>query len=75
VAIGRALVLRPQVIFADEPTGNLDRRTGESVEDLLLEMNRELHATLLVVTHNLDLARKMDRQMRLVDGRVVDLEL
>jgi lipoprotein-releasing system ATP-binding protein len=75
VAIGRALVLRPQVIFADEPTGNLDRRTGESVGDLLLEMNRELHATLLVVTHNLDLARKMDRQMRLVDGRVVDLEL
>jgi lipoprotein-releasing system ATP-binding protein len=70
VAIARALVLRPQVILADEPTGNLDRRTGEGVEDLLLEMNHQLQATLLLVTHNPDLARKMDRQLNLVDGKI-----
>lgn len=70
VAIARALVRQPNVILADEPTGNLDRRTGEGVEDMLMDMNRELRATLLVVTHNLRLAGKMDRQLELVDGRI-----
>lgn len=69
VAIARALVLKPPVLLADEPTGNLDRRTGEGVEDLLLKMQRELRATLVVVTHNPGLAQKMDRRMELVDGR------
>jgi predicted ABC-type transport system involved in lysophospholipase L1 biosynthesis ATPase subunit len=59
------------VILADEPTGNLDRRTGEGVEDVLMEMNRELQATLLAVTHNPRLAGKMDRQLELVDGRIM----
>lgn len=72
VAIARALVLKPQVLLADEPTGNLDRRTGEGVEDLLLEMQRELCATLVVVTHNPGLAQKMDRRMELVDGRFME---
>jgi len=72
VAIARALVLKPQVILADEPTGNLDRRTGERVEDLLLEMHRELCAILVVVTHNPALAKKMDRRLELVDGRFVE---
>jgi lipoprotein-releasing system ATP-binding protein len=72
VAIGRALVLGPQIVLADEPTGNLDRRTGEGVEDLLLEMNRQLQATLVVVTHNLSLSLKMDRRLELLDGRIVD---
>ncbi len=72
VAIARALVLKPQVVLADEPTGNLDRRTGEGVEDLLLKMQRELCATLVVVTHNPGLAQKMDRRMELVDGRFTE---
>jgi lipoprotein-releasing system ATP-binding protein len=74
VAIARALVLGPQIILADEPTGNLDRRTGEGVEDLLLDMNRQLKATLVVVTHNPSLSRKMGRRLEMVDGRIVDQE-
>ncbi len=75
VAIGRALVLGPQIILADEPTGNLDRRTGEGVEDLLLEMNRQFQATLVAVTHNLSLSGKMGRRLDLVDGRIVERTL
>lgn len=70
-ALARAMILRPRVILADEPTGNLDRRTGEGVEDLLLEMNRSLNTTLVVVTHNHQLAGKMDRHLELVDGRIM----
>lgn len=68
VAIARALVLEPRVILADEPTGNLDRRTGEGVEELLLEVQERLGATLVVVTHNPGLSKKMQRQVELVDG-------
>lgn len=68
VAIARALVLEPRVILADEPTGNLDRRTGEGVEELLLEVRAKVGATLVVVTHNPGLSRKMERQLELVDG-------
>jgi lipoprotein-releasing system ATP-binding protein len=71
VAIARAVVLQPKVVLADEPTGNLDRRTGEGVEDILLELNRDLRSTLLVVTHNPTLARKMGREVELVDGRIM----
>lgn len=70
VAIARALIMHPQVILADEPTGNLDRRTGAGVEELLLRMNGEVRCTLVVVTHNHELARKMERQLELVDGRI-----
>jgi lipoprotein-releasing system ATP-binding protein len=72
VAIARALVLEPQVVLADEPTGNLDRRTAEGVEELLLEMNGRLKATLVVVTHNPGLSLKMDRQVEMVDGKIWD---
>ncbi|MGC9574201.1 MAG: ABC transporter ATP-binding protein [Desulfobacterota bacterium U4-17] len=68
VAIARALVLEPHLILADEPTGNLDRRTGEGVEELLLNIRARLGATLVVVTHNPGLSRKMQRQLELVDG-------
>ena len=69
VAVARALVLEPKVLMADEPTGNLDTKTGESVFDLLQELNRIKGVTLIVVTHNLKLAEKMSRQIQLIDGK------
>jgi lipoprotein-releasing system ATP-binding protein len=70
VAVARAMVLEPKVLLADEPTGNLDTRTGESVFDLLQELNQVKGLTLIVVTHNSALASRMSRQIHLVDGRV-----
>ena len=71
VAVARALVLEPRVLLADEPTGNLDTKTGESVFDLLQELNRIKGITLIVVTHNLKLAGQLPRQIRLFDGKAV----
>ena len=67
-AVARALVTKPQCILADEPTGNLDRHTAHAVFDLLLEMNQSHNLSLVVVTHDLELAQKMQRQYKLVDG-------
>jgi lipoprotein-releasing system ATP-binding protein len=69
VAVARALVLEPKVLLADEPTGNLDTKTGESVFDLLQELNEIKGVTLIVVTHNLKLAGKLTRQVHLMDGK------
>ena len=71
VAVARALVLEPKVLLADEPTGNLDTKAGESVFDLLQELNRIKRVTLIVVTHNLKLAEKLSRQIRLIDGKAL----
>jgi putative ABC transport system ATP-binding protein len=70
VAIARAFAARPRLLFADEPTGNLDRRTGERVRDLLFTLNAEQATTLVVVTHDLGLARHCDRTVRLDGGRL-----
>lgn len=72
VAICRAMVNRPQVLFADEPTGNLDTRNGEAILDLLLELHDEHDTTLVLVTHSSDIARRAARQITLEDGRVVE---
>jgi putative ABC transport system ATP-binding protein len=71
VAIARALINNPKVIFADEPTGNLDTITGALVEDILFTLNREQGITLVIVTHDPDLAARCDRQFFIRDGRAV----
>jgi putative ABC transport system ATP-binding protein len=70
VAIARAFVIEPKVLFADEPTGNLDQRTGESIIELLFRLNTETGATLVLVTHDLDLAQRCDRILLMEAGRV-----
>lgn len=73
VAIARAMVLRPPVILADEPTGNLDVRTAREIASLLLQVNESYATTLVIVTHNPELASQMDRVFGLMDGRIVEL--
>jgi lipoprotein-releasing system ATP-binding protein len=70
VAVARALVNRPAVVLADEPTGNLDSETADSIYDLLREINQSEGMTFLVVTHNETIAERMDRQVVMVDGRI-----
>ncbi len=71
LAIARAIVNIPRIIFADEPTGNLDSVTGEKIEKLLFDFNRKLGSTLVIVTHDTDLAAKCDTQIYIHDGRIV----
>ncbi|EPK7357917.1 TPA: putative ABC transporter ATP-binding protein YbbA [Kluyvera cryocrescens] len=70
VALARAFNGRPDLLFADEPTGNLDRHTGDKIADLLFSLNREHGTTLILVTHDAQLAARCDRRLRLVDGQL-----
>jgi len=72
VALARALVLKPRLLLADEPTGNLDPTTGEAIHELLFEVNRKRGVTALVATHNLALANRMPRRLKLAEGRLVE---
>ncbi|GHB25355.1 ABC transporter ATP-binding protein [Salinicola rhizosphaerae] len=71
VAVARAFVAEPDLVFADEPTGNLDEATGARIIDLLFTLNRESGTTLVLVTHDLGLARRCDRALQLDDGRLL----
>ena len=72
VAIARALVSEPKIIFADEPTGNLDGQTAQEIEQLLFQLNREMGTTLVLVTHDLKLAAQCQRHLQLVDGQLLE---
>lgn len=72
VAIARALISDPKIIFADEPTGNLDTQTAKEIEQLLFELNREFGTTLVLVTHDPTLAEQCQRHFELLDGRLIE---
>ncbi|SKB39732.1 putative ABC transport system ATP-binding protein [Salegentibacter holothuriorum] len=72
VALARAFSTRPSILFADEPTGNLDTETGQKVEQLLFDLNKEAGTTLIIVTHDLELAEKTQHILRLKGGRIVE---
>lgn len=72
VAIARAFIGEPQILFADEPTGNLDTETGSRIEELLFELNREFGTTLVIVTHDDALAQRCDRVLRIAGGKLVE---
>jgi putative ABC transport system ATP-binding protein len=72
VALARGFSHRPKILFADEPTGNLDAATGSTIIDLMVELNRDLSTTMVLVTHDPDLAARARRTIRLADGRIVD---
>lgn len=74
VAVARALVLDPEVLLADEPTGNLDPKSGAQVQELILELNRERGLTSVIVTHNMELAQALDRRITLVDGKTMIMQ-
>jgi putative ABC transport system ATP-binding protein len=71
VVIARALINNPSIVFADEPTGNLDTATGKKIENILFSLNKEKGISLIVVTHDSDLAKKCDRQIYLSDGEII----
>ena len=71
VAIGRSLIYSPSLILADEPTGNLDSKNSETIVKLFKELNKKLNQTLIIATHNLDIAKQADRVLELKDGKII----
>ena len=72
VAVARSLILQPAVLLADEPTGNLDTKTGDAIHELLMGLNTEKGVTLIVVTHNHEIAGRMPRRIHMMDGKVFE---
>ena len=74
VSIGRALITKPSIILADEPTGNLDSKSSDEIIELLKKLNKQYNQTILMITHNMDIAKCADRILRLNDGKIVGEE-
>ena len=74
VALARSLILKPSLLLADEPTGNLDQAHGDSVHELLLSLNAEIGMTLIIVTHNMELAEVMSRQITIDNGKLMEIK-
>jgi len=72
VAVARALIMEPEIVLADEPTGNLDTETGKKIEDLLIKFNQDKKITLIIVTHNKSLADRMSQNIGLKDGKIIN---
>ena len=72
VAIARSIVMKPELILADEPTGNLDQKTGIKIIDLLFNLNKKNKSSLIIVTHSVELANKCQRQVKLVNGKTIE---
>ena len=72
VAIARAFITKPDILFADEPTGNLDKQTSKNIADLLFDLNKQFGTTLVLVTHDLTLAKRCQRQVEMRDGKLID---
>jgi len=72
VAIARAFITKPDILFADEPTGNLDKKTSKNIADLLFNLNKQFGTTLVLVTHDLTLAKLCQRQVEMLDGKLID---
>jgi len=70
VAIGRAIINKPEILYADEPTGNLDAGISQEIHELFLKMRNDFHQTFLIVTHNADLANMADRKLFMQDGKI-----
>jgi lipoprotein-releasing system ATP-binding protein len=75
VALARALVLNPDILLADEPTGNLDKKNSHQVHDLLMELNEEYNMTVVVATHSMNLAGRMKKKMTLIDGKLAEVAI
>ena len=75
VALARAIVLKPALLLADEPTGNLDKKNSEQIHELLLELNNEFSMTMVVVTHNMELASILSRRVTIIDGQIAEISI
>ena len=71
-SIGRAMITNPSIILADEPTGNLDTKSSEEIVELLKKSNRDYKQTIIMITHNMEIAKQADRVIKLEDGRIVE---
>ena len=71
VAIGRALIIDPNIILADEPTGNLDSNSSEEIIQLFKKINKEYHQTIIMITHNLEIAKQADKIIQIKDGKII----
>mmetsp|Transcript_21517 Transcript_21517/g.9975 ORF Transcript_21517/g.9975 Transcript_21517/m.9975 type:complete len:120 (+) Transcript_21517:998-1357(+) len=74
VALARSILLKPEILLADEPSGNLDKKNSEQIHSLIFELNKELKMTIVIVTHNIELAMYMKKSVTIIDGKLVETD-